>query len=93
MICFGAIVFLYLFIGWVVSYEAHKRDWNSQLPHYDQAGHLVWWLFWWWPGWILLNQKSEVLLQRGSPWIQDGLERLFERMMNFEWRKDDEADS
>ncbi len=87
LIAFGAFLFLYLFIGWVVAYEAHKRDWNSRLDRYDRAGHMGWWLMWWWRGGIILSQTYGGWSARFGAWSQGSLEALFERMMNIEWRK------
>lgn len=86
MILFFIAVFLYLFTGWVVSYEAHKRDWNSQLAHWDQASHLGWWLGWPWYGLLILGKGTAGYGGRFHEWTQNLLGSLFNRMTEFNWR-------
>ena len=87
MICFGAFLFLYLFIGWVISYEAHKRDWNSRLDRYDQAGHMGWWLMWWFRGAPIFAQTYSGWSARFGAWSQGNLEASLDRLMEFKWRR------
>ncbi len=92
MITFGVILFLYLFIGWVVAYEAHKRDWNSRLARWDRASHMVWWLMWWFKGAPILNQTYSGWASRFGDWSNAILSRLFNRMVEFNWRKNGTKD-
>ncbi len=87
MIAFGAFLFVYLLIGWVVAYEAHKRDWNSRLARWDQAGHMGWWLMWWFRGAPIFNELLGERMARFGNWAQDTLDRLFDRMTEFNWRR------
>ena len=92
MITFGVILFLYLFTGWVVAYEAHKRDWNSRLARWDRHGLFFWWTLWPWSGAMILGQNMSGWGGRFSAWTQDFLGRAFDRMVEFNWRKNGTKD-
>ena len=87
MIAFGVITFLYLFIGWVVSYEAFKNHWNERLSQWDRTDNIGWWMAWPWFGSMILSQTINARGARFHVWSQNTLTDLFGRMTDFEWRK------